>query len=115
MEMYNPEENEFHIVYNGDDNFVLMQSTGLTDKNGKEIYEGDILRSVETDEVYLIDEMLPAHRHDHSTNIGYFSGGEYRARDSIASRGTGDDWMSWPETYEILGNLYQNPDLLPTS
>lgn len=95
------------------DGRTFMQFTGLLDKNGKEIYEGDILRSTETDEVYRIDEMLPAHRHDHSTNIGYYSDGKYETRDNPASRYTGDDWMSWPEMYEVIGNVYESPDLIP--
>ena len=99
-----------HLMHN--ETHVIMQSTGLTDKNGKEIYEGYILRSIETSEVYRIDDMLPAHRHDHCTNIGYFIDEKYHARDNVASRYTGDDWKSWPEMYEVIGNIYENSDLL---
>ncbi len=94
--------------------YPLMQFTGLLDKNGKEIYEGDILRSKENDEVWRVDEIVPLHRHSHVTNIGYFSGKKkYNLRENPAGRYDNmEDWMSWPEMYEIIGNIYETPELL---
>lgn len=100
------------LLKNVQRNFTLMQYTGLKDRNGREIYEGDILKSRENDEVWRVDEMLPAHRQSHVTNIGYFCGKTYNSRASSAAYDNIDDWMSWPEMYEIVGNVYENPQLM---
>lgn len=81
--------------------FELMQFTGLQDRNGKDIYEGDILRLEssyhKTYEVYWNDDRWGL-RHG---NEDYDNGDYYR----------GDDINNWHE-FEIVGNIYANPDLL---
>ena len=81
--------------------YEIMQYTGLKDKNGKKIYEGDIVKYKD------------------------FSNGAYLFREQPLTK----DVVTWnkdtcgykvkhmgltfkAETYEIIGNIYENPELL---
>lgn len=77
---------------------TLMQSTGLKDKNGVEIYEGDIIgwRYVIT----YVDSSQPG-------NLG-MSIGFYAQRDDFESY----HMLDVGDEYEVLGNVYENPELL---
>lgn len=83
-------------------NKPLMQYTGLEDKNGVEIYEGDIY-AVDNEGKYQV--MFVG---------GAFVGG--KDRDScvpLAWEGEDFDWpWSNAQTIEVIGNIYENPELL---
>lgn len=83
------------------DNFELMQYTGLKDKNGKEIYEGDILRCY-FDKNQIAD-WLYLHFSDKVLEQGFFD--EIVEIPEIYTK-------SFPENIEVLGNIYENPELL---
>ena len=69
--------------------YILMQYTGLKDKNGKEIYEGDILEWHE----------------DIKEIVDFYEGSFY-----VGKRIFGVD--VWSGDFEIIGNIYENKDLL---
>ena len=78
------------------DGTILMQFTGLLDKNCKEIWEGDILK-------YKPFEMLV-------TVVEFFEGGFWMM--NYPKDGHGVPVGSFKESREVLGNIYENPELL---
>ncbi len=81
----------------GKDPYPLMQFTGLKDKNGKEIYEGDIVKQ-------------------DANNIGFI---EYdKGSFSVVDRPLSDYEIGagyigdMSDTWEVIGNIYENPELL---
>ena len=82
------------IVYNDISYFELMQSTGLKDKNGVEIYDKDIVRDSYGD--ILLIEWLD----DGFVLTDFFSGGYDHCN------------IDDSELYEVIGNKYEHPYLL---
>lgn len=78
--------------------YELMQSTGLLDKNSKEVFVGDIIKCTIgcPHEVYLEKEYG-----------GTYIGG----MPAIYLKGLREGY-AWTEHEEILGNIYENPELL---
>lgn len=96
----------------GDSNFfpldevVLMQSTGYKDKNGVEIFEGDLVKvSVDNGFDYLFEELSivkPSKFHSGLVCSLKSHEAEYRI---IHAEILGYE-------YEVVGNIYENPELL---
>ncbi len=83
------------------DEIVLMESTGLFDKNNKEIFEGDVVRQVRTQ---------PTTENETITGVVTMIEGAWlimNDNEQLAS-------YLWSETdeNEIIGNIYENKDIL---
>lgn len=93
-----------------DDYECIMQSTGLKDKNGKEIFEGDIVKrdGIKRPEVVRFGEWIDVDSLGYKEQyIGFYFESEHE----------GQEWLHSVEPqfnnlYKIIGNIYENPELL---
>ena len=81
--------------------FVLSQYTGLKDKNNREIYEGDVIKAIsfarwvgvakysDENQAFIFDDLDKKYRGKSTVFMNQFDDG-----------------------FEILGNIYENPELL---
>lgn len=75
-------EKEIWSEFGENSQYPLMQYTGLKDKNGKEIYEGDVVKDF-FDDIIIVKWLTP-----YATfNISHFE-------------------------YEIIGNIHENPEVV---
>ena len=96
----------------------LMQYTGLKDKNGKEIYEGDIVETLEDGnaEVIFQDGIFGCKvERPQSTEGGTEFYEEFISLNDLIDSGYWGSSDGIKEPYfilEVIGNIYENPELL---
>lgn len=91
------------------EDLILMQCTGLKDKNGKLIFEGDILRVIGNRDTsgYGVVEYLQA-------GCQFFVNGYLNNPSPYHPRKKGEFYQQLQEWLctEVIGNIYENPELL---
>ena len=96
---------------------ILMQYTGLNDKNEKEIYEKDIIRYLNNKGYYeycIVHYSGGAFRlaeiYESRTLLNYEARG-YRYENSLCRR-LSSKFRKHTEEFEVIGNVYETPEFL---
>lgn len=92
------------VRFVGFDNVIIMQSTGLFDKNGQEIFEGDVITNGK--------DVMCMKRHN---TLGFYA--EQKGKVEFIADGAvleefEEDAKEIADSLEIIGNIYENPELL---
>ena len=84
---------------------ALMQYTGLKDTNDKEIYEGDVVKAPTGSHPYRVIFLLGSFDINYPDCCVHCKSGN-------ACHGSLYEYLAHYENVEVIGNIYENPELL---
>ena len=110
----------FHNLQNGSggDDYVIQQFTGLTDKNGKEVYEGDIVKIKRWYlRPFINNKQEIDYQHiEGETEVGQVMWGwnsqKYLVSYEHIRYDDSEDFDKSSHSVEVIGNISENPELL---
>lgn len=94
VDTYRNNVNDFQVTLRAvpKSSYVVQHFTGIQDDNGKDIYEGDILKNIGEVEFYK-----------GAFRVQFVDGSGYLCWHTFCSL----------KNLEIIGNIFQNPELIP--
>ena len=117
--VFEPDSDDYYGIASANSNLgdILMQYTGLKDKNCTEIYEGDIVKFEDVgEEGYEYKEGFDF------TNYASveFDNGRWELNNFLDNNSgiletmnsCHEDFINEFELFEVIGNIYENPELL---
>ncbi len=87
------------------DSIELVEYTGLKDKNGVEIYEGDVVRYTywnDRRKGAICTGQVQWNVEEASFEVEWITGSPYNA----------SDMLDYANKHEVIGNIYENPELV---
>jgi len=112
LKIFDSTTQEYWFIPMWNKNFEIMQYTGLKDRKGKEIYEGDILDFEDTDnkgrDFYNRAEL--------EFNKGRYEFKKFLIEDTYVEEemhnSSNSDFIDIIKDSDVVGNIYENPELL---
>lgn len=110
-------EQDSECSYVGGADYEIMQFTGLHDKNGAEIYEGDLIRKKfkdrEIGEFYAVGQVVFGKWFAGFTVPYQYNG--YNKLERLSCEMDKDGWIVANRDMEVIGNIHEHPHLLEGS